>query len=186
MSVWNAETAEWYAGKYGEHATNSLAVQALDLSPCSVIVDVGCRTGSALRHAAARFTNGTFVGIDPVPRMLEIARDRAASHPSGARIEFREGYAEVLPVEDDAADLVFAFDSFDHWQDKTRGLAEVRRILQPGGRLVVVKDGAVPYGSRARKEFLDALEFAGFAECSKQDIAADGVSFALWICRVAA
>ena len=186
MSEWNAETAEWYARRYGEHATNRLAVQDLDLSPCSVIVDVGCGTGSALRHAAARITNGAFVGIDPVPRMLEIARDRAASHPSGARIEFREGSAESLPVEDDVADLVFAFDSFDHWQDKARGLAEVRRILQPGGRLVVVKDGAVPGGSRARKVFRDALALAGFAECSKQNIAADGVSFTLWICRVAA
>ena len=84
------------------------------------------------------------------------------------------------------ADLVFAFDSFDHWQDKARGLAEVRRILQPGGRLVVVKDGAVPGGSRARKVFRDALALAGFTECSKQDISADGVSFTLWICRVAA
>ena len=186
MSVWNAETAEWYARKYGEHATNRLAVQALDLAPGSVIVDVGCGTGSALRHAAARVTNGTFIGIDPVLRMLDIASERAASHPSEARIEFREGSAEALPVEDDVADLVFAFDSFDHWQDKTRGLAEIRRILHPAGRLVAAKDGAVPGGPRARKVFRDALALAGFAECSKQNIAADGVSFTLWICRVAA
>ena len=184
MSVWNAESAEWYARNYGEHATNRLAVQALDLAPCSVIVDVGCGTGSALRHAAARVTNGTFIGIDPVPRMLEIARDLAASDPSGARIEFLEGSAEALPVEADVADLVFAFDSFDHWQDKKRGLAEVRRTLQPGGCLVVVKDGAIPGGSRARKVFRDALALAGFTESSRQNIAADGVSFTLWICKV--
>lgn len=184
MSEWNAETAEWYAGKYGEHATNRLAVDWLDLTSGSVIVDVGCGTGSALRHVAARVTNGTFIGVDPVPRMLEIARERAASDPNGARIEFREGSAECLPVEAAAADLVFAFDSFDHWQNKALGLAEVRRILQPEGRLVAVKDDAVPGGSSARMVLDDALALAGFAECTKQNIAADGVSFTMWICPI--
>lgn len=117
MSVWNAETSEWYAGKYGEHATDRLAVDSLNLVPSSVIVDVGCGTGSALRHAAVRVTNGTSIGVDPVPRMLEIARDRATAHPSDAWIEFRAGAAGALPVKDDVADLVFTFDSFDHWQD---------------------------------------------------------------------
>lgn len=185
MSEWNAATAEWYARNYSEHPTNRLAVESLDLDPDSVIVDVGCGTGSALRHAAARVTCGVLIGIDPVPRMVEIARERVASHPHGARVEFREGSAENIPVEDAAADLVFAFDSFDHWRDKARGLVEVRRILKPGGRLVVVKDHAVPGGSRARKALSNALTLAGFAERSKRKVAADGVSFTLSICEVA-
>ena len=184
MSEWNADTVECYARNYGEHATNRLAVESLELHPNMVIVDVGCGTGCALRHAAAPVTCGTLVGIDPVPRMVEIARERAASHPHGARIEFRLGSAESIPVDDSTADLVFAFDSFDHWQDKANGLAEVRRILQPGGRLVVVKDHAVPGGSRARKSLRDALALACFAESGKQNIAAAGVSFTLWICSV--
>ena len=185
MSEWNAETAEWYAHKYGEHATNRLAVDALDLTPLAVIVDVGCGTGSALRHAATRVPRGTFIGIDPIPRMLEIARERAAAHPGGARIDFREGSAEALPVGDDVADLVLAFDSFDHWQDTRLGLAEVWRVLEAGGRLVVVRDDAVPGGSGARRAFREALARAGFAECSKRSIAADGVAFTMWVCGVA-
>ena len=185
MSEWNDATAEWYARTYGEHATNRLAVESLDLKPTTVIADVGCGTGSALRHAAVRVTCGTLIGIDPVPRMVEIARERAAAHPHGARIEFREGSAESIPVEAAAADLVFAFDSYDHWQDKARGLAEVRRILRIGGRLVVVKDDAVPGGSAARAAFREALAVAGFAECIKKNIAADGASFTLSICEVA-
>lgn len=184
MSEWNAETAEWYARRYGEHATSRLAVESLDLDPSTVIVDVGCGTGSALRHAATRVTSGTFIGIDPVPRMIKIAEERAASHPHGARIEFRVGSAESIPVESSAVDAVFAFDSYDHWQDKARGLAEVRRILRPGGRLMVVKDDAVPGGSGARADLGVALTLAGFTECSKRNVAADGVSFTLWICKV--
>ena len=118
--------------------------------------------------------------------MLEIASEQAATHPNGDRIEFRQGSAESIPVEDSTSNLVFAFDSFDHWQDKAIGLAEVRRILQPGGRLVVAKDHAVPGGFRARKAFRHALILAGFTECMTKKVAAEGVSFTMWICRVVA
>ena len=46
--------------------------------------------------------------------MIEIARDRTVEHPAAARIKFREGPAEELPVDDDSADLIPAFDSCDH------------------------------------------------------------------------
>jgi trans-aconitate methyltransferase len=74
MSEWNAETAQWYADKYGEYATNRLAVDALDVAPDAVIVDVGCGTGSALRWVAARAPGGELLGVDPVPQMLDIVR----------------------------------------------------------------------------------------------------------------
>lgn len=182
MSEWTAETAEWYAEKYGEYATNRLAVDALDLARDSIVIDVGCGAGSALRHAALRVTESTLIGIDPVPRMVEIARERALSHPHDARLEFRQGSAEDLPVDDHVADFVFAFDSFDHWLDPPRGLAEVRRILKSDGQLVVVKDGGVPDGGEARSALIDALGRAEFEIRSEQQIAGDDVSFVMWIC----
>lgn len=185
MSEWNAETAQWYADKYGEYATNRLAVDALDVAPDAVIVDVGCGTGSALRWVAARAPEGQLLGVDPVPRMLEIARKRASEHPQGRRIEFREGPAEKLPVGDDHADLVFAFDSIDHWQDKAAGLAEVCRVLRAGGRLVVVKDGGVPDAAKGRREFLDEIARAGFATLDEQTLAEGDVNCTMWVCTVA-
>lgn len=182
MSEWDAETAEWYASKYGEYATNRLAVDALDLAPASSVVDVGCGTGAALRRAAAVVTRGRLIGIDPVPRMIEIARERAASHPAGTLIEFREGAAEALPLEDAVADVVFAFDSFDHWRDQRGGLGEVRRVMRPQGRLVVVKDGGVPGGGAARRAFVESLAAAGFRVIEERRIEDEGVSFVMWIC----
>ena len=114
MTEWDSDTAEWYAANYGEYATNRLAVDELDLAADAVIVDVGCGTGSALRHAASRVIDGRLIGIDPVPRMIEIAREGSDESPASARIEYRVGSAEALPVEDGLADLVFAFDSIDH------------------------------------------------------------------------
>ena len=101
MTEWNSESADWYAANYGEYATNRLAVDELDLPVDAIIVDVGCGTGAALRHAAAKVTDGSLIGIDPVPRMIEIARDRLDGHQASARIEFRVGPAEDLPIEDE-------------------------------------------------------------------------------------
>jgi len=179
---WTAETAEWYAAHYGEYATNRLAVDALDLPPDAVIVDVGCGAGAALRHASQRVTSGALIGVDPVPRMVEIAQARAADHPAQARLDFRVGPAEKLPVDDNIADFVFAFDSFDHWQDKAAGLAEVGQILRPTGQLVVVKDGGVPGGSEAVRTFTSELTKAGFAVVRTESIAVEDVAFALWVC----
>ena len=185
MSEWNDETAEWYASKYGEYATNRLAVDALDIHDRSVVVDVGCGAGAALRRAASRVTQGTLIGVDPVPRMVEIARERAGLHPDGARIEFRQGAAEELPVDDDSADLVLAFDSFDHWEDKSRGMTEIRRVLRPHGQLAITKDRSVPGGAKARRELLDALATAGFEVLREQDIVEVDISLTLWVCSVA-
>jgi ubiquinone/menaquinone biosynthesis C-methylase UbiE len=185
MSEWDAETAEWYAANYGDYATNRLAVEALavELEPDSLLVDVGCGTGSALRHAASTITRGSLIGVDPVQRMLELARERTADHPAAPRIEFRLGSAEDLPVDDAAADVVLAFDSFDHWQNRRRGLREIRRIMRPAGRFVVVKDASVPGAREARRALLDALDRAGFAVAREEQIAGDDVRFTLWICE---
>ena len=59
MSKWDTETAEWYAEKYGEYATNKLGVESLKLNTDFVIVDIGCGTGSALRQASEQVTTGT-------------------------------------------------------------------------------------------------------------------------------
>lgn len=184
MSDWNAATAEWYAEHYGEAATNRLAVDALKLAPDAVVVDVGCGTGAALRHAAARVTAWRLIGVDPVPRMIEIARQRTADHPAADRISYRVGAAEDLPLNDDCADWVLAFDSIDHWKDRQAGLAEVRRVLRPEGRLAVVKDGDVPGARAACDALTEDLQRAGLVIHEREETSGEGVQFTLWVCAV--
>ena len=182
MTEWNSETAEWYASKFGEYPTNRLAVDELDLPSDAKIIDIGCGTGSALRYASLKVTHGSLIGIDPVPRMVDIARERTLGHPNSARIEFREGSAENMPVEDEWADFIFAFDSLDHWQDIEEGFSEIRRVLRPGGKLVIVKDVAVPGAAEARRGLADTVERAGFAVAEQRELTGEGVSFTLWTC----
>ena len=181
MTEWDSETAEWYATNYGEYPTNRLAVDELDLPADAVIVDIGCGTGSSLRHAASTVTRGSLIGIDPVPRMIEIAREQTVDHPGSKRIEFREGSAEELPVEDDTANFVFAFDSLDHWHDVEQGFGEIRRVLRPGGKLLIVKDGGVPGAAEARRAFISTVESAGFMVEEERELNVEDISFALWI-----
>jgi SAM-dependent methyltransferase len=182
VSEWTAETAEWYAANYGEYATNRLAVDAIEVAPDAVVVDVGCGTGSALRRLAPRVPDGRLIGVEPVPRMLAIARERAAVDPDGGRIEFVAAPAERLPLEDGVADVVLAFDSIDHWVDRDAGLREVARVLRAGGRLVVVKDGGLPGGARAARALRSALEQAGLVVHETTVLSEGDVTCSLWIC----
>jgi SAM-dependent methyltransferase len=182
MSEWTAETAEWYAANYGEYATNRLAVDAIDMASDAFVVDVGCGTGSALRRLAPRVPHGRLIGVDPVPRMLAIARERAASDPNGHRIEFVAAPAERLPLENGVADIVLAFDSIDHWGDRAAGLREVARVLRPGGRLVAVKDGGLPGGAEATRALRGALGRVGLGVQREEVLSEGEVTCTLWLC----
>lgn len=182
MTEWNSETAEWYAANYGDYPTNRLAVEQLEIPDQSTIVDVGCGTGSALRYAAAKMKDGNLIGIDPVPRMIEIAENLAKEHHIEDLIVFKIGSAENLPLDDSIAELVFAFDSIDHWQDIHKGLNEILRILKPGGRFIVVKDLSLPGANKVLISLEEKLDAAGFLLESKELIKKDEVRFALWIC----
>jgi ubiquinone/menaquinone biosynthesis C-methylase UbiE len=182
MPEWNAETAEWYAEKYGDYPTNRLAVNELALLDHSSLVDVGCGTGSALRHAASMTAGGEFIGIDPVPRMIEIARELTEEHKFKNRIKYRVGSAEQLPVDNDFAKYVFAFDSMDHWQDIDKGLREIKRILRPDGTFAIVKDKSVPGANKAIGTLVKSLESAGFEISVRKEISRVKISFLLLIC----
>ena len=184
MGDWNAETAEWYAKKYGEYATNRLTAETLEVARDATVVDVGCGTASALRHLLAKVSEGRLFGIDPVPRMIDIARERCAAHPGGERIVLHVAPAHALPLPEACADVVLALDSYDHWgaAHQAAGLREVRRVLVSGGRFVVVKDAGVPMAKAAKDAFLDALEEAGFEVVSEVHGKTREASFTTWVC----
>jgi SAM-dependent methyltransferase len=183
MPVWDDATAEWYAAKYGEYATNRIGIDAVDFDGVSTVVDVGCGTGSALRHLQARFSDMKLLGVDPAPRMLEIARERSLMVTGAVPIQFRLGSAEDMPIEDGLADVVLAFDSFEHWHDHRRGLQEVRRVLRPGGSLVILKDAGASSGGGSRKGFDGVTSEAGFQLVSERELAEADVRCTLWILR---
>ena len=109
--------------------SNLAAVELLSLKSDDRFLDLGCGLGAALEHADA--TGAETAGIDPSPAMV----DRAARRIPGA--EVREGSAESIPFEDDRFTAALAVSAYHHWADPEAGLAEVRRVLAPGGRLLI-------------------------------------------------
>jgi SAM-dependent methyltransferase len=138
--AWDDETAMWYAQKWGDHHSNAMTVGLAELHPGDVVLDVGCGTGTALRAAAQVVTEGRVIGIDPTPAMLRLAEEQSAGAAEWERIEFLEGGAECIPLPDASVTVVLAINSIHHWQDWPRGLAEVKRVLAPGGRLWITEE----------------------------------------------
>jgi SAM-dependent methyltransferase len=99
------------------------------------VVDVGSGAGFDSFIAAAHVgTAGRVVGVDMTAEMLQKSRE-TASALGYKHVEFREGLAEALPVDDGWADVVISNGVINLCADKRAVFAEIRRVLRPGGRL---------------------------------------------------
>ncbi|HEX3479748.1 MAG TPA: methyltransferase domain-containing protein [Kofleriaceae bacterium] len=107
-------------------------VERLGLQEGARVLDVGCGTGRLAQWIAERVgTNGAVAGIDPLEERIHIARSRG-----GGTARFEVGQAEDLRAFEDASFDAVCMASVFHWiADKAKALAEVRRVLRPGGRL---------------------------------------------------
>jgi len=110
-------------------------VERLAVGPGQRVLDVGCGTGRLARWIAERVSpGGTVVGVDPLPERIAIARE----HAGGASVTFETGQAEDLRAFDAASFDAVAMSAVFHWiEDRRKALAEIRRVLRPGGRLGV-------------------------------------------------
>ena len=145
------------------------------LEPGQRVLDVGCGTGT-LAIAAAKVVGGSgkVSGIDPAPEMIARARGKAAK--AGIDVEFQVGAIEQLNLSDESVDVVLSTLMFHHLPQKlqTIGLTEIRRVLAPGGRLVLVDSGkpdhitsdigAAGFGAVSTARFRPRILFSMIAE----------------------
>ena len=102
------------------------------LAPGQSVLDIACGTGIVARLSKQRVGGGDVVGIDISPGMLAVARGIAPD------IDWREGSADHLPVDQDQRfDAVFCHQGLQFFPDRPAAAREMRRVMAPGGRLVV-------------------------------------------------
>lgn len=99
----------------------------------AAVLDVGC-AGGFMAEALAR-RGATVTGIDPAAKAIEAARDHAAQQ--GLAIDYDVGVGEELPYENERFDAVVCVDVLEHVQSVERTIAEMARVLKPGGVLCV-------------------------------------------------
>ncbi|MDP6633361.1 MAG: metalloregulator ArsR/SmtB family transcription factor [Phycisphaerae bacterium] len=101
----------------------------------AVAADIGTGTGEVLLTLAA--SAGKVIGVDSSAKMLDVCRDRIAQ--SGLdNVELRLGDAEALPLDDAECDTVFSSMLLHHLTSPQQGVAEMARVLAPGGKVVII------------------------------------------------
>ena len=144
--------------------------------PGQRVIDLGCGTGSLTRGFAMR--GSKVVGVDPSERLLEEARrlDREV----GVVAHYVIGTAEDTRLPDDVCEVVTAGQSW-HWFDRPRAVAEVRRILVPGGRLVIAHFDWLPLPGNV----VEATEAVIQAHNSRWTLAGGTGIYPQWLSDVA-
>ncbi|CAN5441389.1 methyltransferase domain-containing protein [soil metagenome] len=191
----NAESDEWSgAGRYAAGDTDGLPAEAVAASlgcgnPLMVaelrdgerVLDLGSGGGiDVLLSAQPVGPTGYAYGVDMTTEMLDLARANATK-AGATNVEFLRGDIEAIPLPDGAVDVVISNCVINLSTDKPAVLAEMFRVLVPGGRIgisdVVAEDSLTPEervqrgsyvnciaGALSRTEYLDGLAAAGFID----------------------
>ena len=132
-------------------------VGSLGVGPGDTVLDIGGREGQHALVMAERF-GCLAVSVDPVRENCERGREFVASHEYGHLVEIRLGSIEQIPAEDGDFQLVFARDMLGHIEDLELALGECRRVLSPGGHMVIFEVFATPmlYPEEQRRLCADA------------------------------
>jgi len=113
-------------------------VRHAGLRPGETVLDLGCGGGIDTILAAKRVgPDGRAIGLDLMEEMAQRAADNAAEAGVGGWTEFRRGEIEDLPLPDESVDVVISNGVINLSSRKSRVLAEVFRVLKPGGEMCV-------------------------------------------------
>lgn len=145
-------------------------LQLLRLGADGVLVDVACGAGGPGLWAAQQ-TGATLIGVDPSAAGIAAARRRAERVGVTSRATFQQGTFEQTGLGDGSADSVMSVEAFQYAPDKRASLAELHRVLRPGGRIAFIcfevdpsKVAGLPMlGVDPIPDYAPLLEEAGFA-----------------------
>ena len=104
------------------------------------VLDIGCGGGGALRDMATTFPSAKLYGIDYSQDMVILAKRVNKGLMEKGRIEISHGSVSSLPFFDNTFDLVTAFEAYYFWPDLHHDLQEIKRVLRPGGTLLLVNE----------------------------------------------
>lgn len=151
---------------------NDEVLDALAIRGGEHVLELGFGHGRTIAAAAKRAPEACFAGIEIAPTAVRSAARRCRALAAAGRLDLRAGDGLPLPWPDGAFDAAFAVHTLYFWPDAARQLAELRRVLRPGGRLVLgfrertedalARFPAPTYRFYSSEEVRTMLERAGF------------------------
>lgn len=132
-AAFNKQAKFYDSTYYGQHAQNlyDCVIDTLNRYKFQNVLDIGCGTGNILVEVLKK-RSVSAAGIDLSENMLSIAKNRL-----GDMVDLRKGDSEILPWENNAFDVVICTDSFHHYPKPNVVLAEMKRVLKPGGKIII-------------------------------------------------
>ena len=119
------------------HRMMKTTASALALQLGESFLDVGFGGGKMFHLAARTIGNGWMAGVEPSSTALRKAEARFNNQIKAGRLTLTPGSADALPFDDARFDKVCSLNTFYFWPDPIAGLTEIKRVLKPGGRLVL-------------------------------------------------
>lgn len=104
------------------------------------ILDMGCGGGRTIRTLAAMASEGKVYGADYSADSVAVARRTNAESIAAGRVEIVQSSVSSLPFADGMFDLITAVETHYYWPQPVSDLQELRRVLKPGGRLVIIAE----------------------------------------------
>lgn len=113
------------------------ALEPLEISDDSRVLDIGCGGGLAISLLREKFNGGVVAGVDYSPTAVEETTKFNMSAVEHGDCTVTQGSVSELPFEDNYFDLVTAFETVYFWPELNQDFGEVLRVLRPGGKFLV-------------------------------------------------
>ena len=117
---------------------NAWALSMLDIQSDDQVLEIGFGPGQAIQEVAKLTPKGFVAGIDLSEVMVAQASKRNAAAIRSGHVHLQQGAESPLPFEDAKFNKAFAVNSMQFWSNPGAGLQEVRRVLKPGARVVII------------------------------------------------
>jgi SAM-dependent methyltransferase len=192
----------WWPGRFflwimnRSHApVTTWGLSHVSLGRHDTVLDVGCGGGKTIDTLATRISEGKVHGIDYSAASVAAARRTNRRWIQAGRVDIRQASVSALPFPDGTFDLVTAVETHYYWPSPVADLQEIRRVLKPGGRFVMIAethrgerfDKVITVAMKLLKarywtvqEHHDVLVAAGYA-----DVVIDADPTKGWLCGIA-
>lgn len=156
LGRWGGRLMARMNARWGARVADLVAIASDDS-----VLEVGFGAGVTIAALARLAPAGHVVGVDPSPEMVLQARARNAAAIRSRHVELRCSGVEHVPFPDESFDKALAINSMQVWPDAAAGLAEIWRVMKPGGILAL---GFTSYSGRSKDGLTDLLGAAGFTD----------------------